>query len=170
MSDDDNAPPEPKEEVGGELIIPAAALAFTLYYFSTILDSPWTAQVNAFMVGTFLIAAILVFVVLKLRLVVAGKATMGASNILAPRHILKKRTAYVGLCLFYLLAIEWVGFTLTTFLFLWSAMVLLNDGNRIGFSVVMATIMAMVGYAVFIALFETRLPHGLIEKSLAGLL
>ena len=42
--------------IGGQLVIPAAAVALALYYFTTIIDSPWTAQVSAFMIGSILIA------------------------------------------------------------------------------------------------------------------
>ena len=44
-----------KRHIGAQLIIPVAALAFTLYYFSTIINSPWTAQVSAFFIGSILI-------------------------------------------------------------------------------------------------------------------
>ena len=40
-----------KKSIGGDLVIPGAAVILTLYYFSTILESPWTAQVSAFFVG-----------------------------------------------------------------------------------------------------------------------
>ena len=51
MSSDSSLETEKKWQIGGELIIPIAAVIFTLYYFSTIAHSPWTAQVNAFLVG-----------------------------------------------------------------------------------------------------------------------
>ena len=44
-----------KKSLGPDLIIPVAAILFTLYYFSTIIDSPWTAQVSAFFVGSILL-------------------------------------------------------------------------------------------------------------------
>ena len=51
--------PEPRA-IGGELIIPVAALALTIYYFTTIIDVPWSAQVSAFFVGAILILLIMV--------------------------------------------------------------------------------------------------------------
>ena len=39
-----------KRQIGGELIIPVLALIFTLYYISTVINSPWSAKVNAYMV------------------------------------------------------------------------------------------------------------------------
>ena len=44
-----------KPAVGAELVLPVAALLFTIYYFTTIINVPWTAQVSAFFVGTILI-------------------------------------------------------------------------------------------------------------------
>jgi hypothetical protein len=40
---------------GADLIIPLMGSVFALYYFTTIWDSPWTAQVSAFFVGALLI-------------------------------------------------------------------------------------------------------------------
>lgn len=169
MSEDTESPEAPKRQIGGELIIPAAALIFTLYYFSTIINSPWTAQVNAFMVGFVLIAVILVFLAARLRLVLAGRATFGFEGILAPRKVLPKRAAFAVVCLLYVVGIAWLGYTLTTFLFLWSATALLGDFKRVYFCAAISAFMTLVGYAVFIALFETRLPTGVIERALAGL-
>jgi RsiW-degrading membrane proteinase PrsW (M82 family) len=52
-----------KKQIGGELVIPVAALIFTLYYFSTIYNSPWTAQVSAFFIGAILLLLIAIFLV-----------------------------------------------------------------------------------------------------------
>ena len=48
-------PKDPPRQLGGELVIPVLAVVFTLYYFSSIWNSPWTAQVSAFMVGGILL-------------------------------------------------------------------------------------------------------------------
>ena len=101
-------------------------------------------------------------------MLLAGKATLGMSNLWAPRAILWKRIGFIVLTLTYLVAINWFGFTLTTFLFLWGSMLLLCGGKRTVYHAVIAAIMALVGWAAFIALFETRLPKGAIEKLLAG--
>ena len=169
MSSDVSPEQENKRQIGGELIIPIAALGFTLYYFSTIIDSPWTAQVNAFMVGSILIFVVLLFFGVATREVIAGRATLGASNLLAPYAILPKRVAFIGLAVFYLIAIQWLGFTLTTFAFLGASMILLDNARRPLLCTGIAAIMAAIAYVVFIALFETRLPKGPIEHLLAGL-
>ena len=62
MADDeqstDNPKPSGPKPLGGELILPISGLLFTIYYFTTIIDVPWTAQVSAFFVGSILIALI----------------------------------------------------------------------------------------------------------------
>lgn len=158
-----------KQEVGGELIIPLMALGFTLYYFSTILDSPWTAQVNAFLVGSVLIALVLAFIGRALREVARGRATLGAADLLAPRDILPKRLGFIALALVYLVAIEWLGFTLMTFVFLGASMLLLGGGRRPVLCLASAATIALLSYGVFIALFDSRLPKGPFEHLLAAL-
>ena len=66
-----------RKPIGGELIIPVAAVAFTLYYFSTIFDSPWTAQVSAFFVGTILILLVADSSDQAWRAVLGGEASLG---------------------------------------------------------------------------------------------
>jgi hypothetical protein len=66
--------------------------------------------------------------------------------------------------------IEWLGFTLTTFLFLAAGMLLLNDGRRPGFIVGLAAALAIGGYLLFIVAFQTRFPEGPLEQLLAGVI
>ncbi len=166
---DRNPDPDPKRQIGGELIIPVMALAFTLYYFSTIIDSPWTAQVNAFLVGSILFVLVLAFFALRIRELARGRATLGVSELLEPRRLLARRAGFIGLTLGYLLVVGWLGFTLTTFLFLSGSMLLLGGGRRPVLCMGLSAVMAGIGYAAFIALFETRLPEGPVETLLATL-
>ena len=138
-----------KRQIGGELIIPVLALAFTLYYVSTVVNSPWTAQLNAYMVGSVLIVLVLLF--------------FGASNLFAPYEILPKRLAFIGLTLGYLVVIEWLGFTLTTFLFMVSSMYVLGNGRRPGAYLLTAVISATIALVVFVILFQKRFPKGPVE-------
>ena len=63
-----------KKNIAGELILPFCALLFTLYYFSTVIESPWTAQVNAFMVGSVLIGVVVIFFITRIVMLIHGKA------------------------------------------------------------------------------------------------
>jgi len=165
--------PEPKDTdrkaLGGELILPVLALVFTLYYFSTIINSPWTAQVNAFMVGSILIVVIALFLILVGLDVARGKASFGLGKLLHPYDLLPPRLVYIALIIAYLLAIEWgAGFTISTFLFLACSMMLLNKGRKKAFIIGLSAGLALIGYGVFIVAFETRFPVGPFEKLMQG--
>ena len=61
MTDNKEADAPEHTSVGSQLIIPIAAVLFTVYYFYTIIDAPWTAQVAAFIVGSILIILVILF-------------------------------------------------------------------------------------------------------------
>ena len=63
-----------KPNVLGELIIPVFGVVFTTYYFSTIIDSPWTAQVNAVMVGLVLFLICTIFFIRKSQVIKLNQA------------------------------------------------------------------------------------------------
>jgi hypothetical protein len=156
--------------VGGDLIIPIAAVAFTLYYFSSIISSPWEAQVNAFFVGSILIVLVAVQLIRSARMLLTGEGDLGLGELIGPSAILHKRLLLLLLTIGYVVVIEWLGFTLTTFLFLTAAMFLLNDGRRPGFIVGLAAALALGGYLLFIVAFQTRFPMGPLEHLLGTVL
>lgn len=164
---DSQSPPikDERKPYGGELILPIIALAFTLYYFSTIIDSPWTAQVNAFFVGSLLLAFITLFIVKIGVECYQGTANLKLGNLLQPYPLLMTRVYYIVLIIGYLIAIEYgLGFTISTFLFLSGGMVLLNKGKKIRFSLMLSVCLSLIGYVVFIVAFKTRFPAGPFEK------
>jgi len=153
-----------KKPLGGELIIPACSLAFTFYYFSTIIDSPWTAQVSAFFVGAILIALSLIFIVKSLYLVKTDRADLGLNGLIGRADITSGRVWVFLITLGYVVLVEWGGFTLTTFVFLFSTMLILSKGRRPGFIALMAAGFALTGYGLFIVALDTRFPFGPFEK------
>ncbi|HSF96080.1 MAG TPA: tripartite tricarboxylate transporter TctB family protein [Thermohalobaculum sp.] len=161
---------EPRRQAGGELIIPVAAVVFTLYFFSTILNSPWTAQVNAFLIGGVLIALCLIFIVKTALRVRSGTATLGLGNLIQREDLSSGRAGLFLLTLGYAIAIDWGGFTLTTFLFLMAAMALLTRGRRLGLITAVSAIMALGGWALFIWAFDTRFPRGWFETTMKAVL
>ncbi len=165
----DTEKPE-KKPMGGELVIPIGALLFTLYYFWTIIDVPWTAQVSAFFVGSILIVLIGLFVFRIIGQVRRGEADLGMGPLVAPVAFIPKRIALFALTLGFCILVNYLGFTITSFIFLTSAMLLLGDGRRKGLIVSLAAILALTGWALFIWAFDTRFPAGPFETLMKGLL
>ena len=157
-----------RRPIGGDLVIPVAGLAFTLYYFSTIVDSPWTAQVSAFFVGSILSLLIVAYLIKTVRQVLRREASLGLETLATPRWLVPKRLILLGLTIGYIVLVEWGGFTLTTFAFLWFAMVLLGDGRNKLFAAIISAAMALGGYLLFIVAFETRFPEGPFELLMKG--
>ncbi len=170
MDHERNYGPPKKLHVGGDLVIPTAALAFTLYYFSTIIDSPWTAQVSAFFIGAILIALILAFFVKTVASMRRGEVDLRLDSLVAPRAYVPKRLGLLGLTLAFIYLVEWVGFTLTTFVFLSLAMLLLSGGRNKRRILILCAVLALGGYAVFILAFETRFPAGPFERMMQQVL
>ncbi len=159
-----------KRSLGGELIIPVAAIVFSLYYFSTIVDSPWTAQVSAFFVGAVLIALSTAFVVRCAVEVRRGQADLGLGGLFSRADLTSGRLALLVVTLGYILFIEWAGFTITTFVFLFVGMLALNRGRSVGLISGLAAIMALGGYLLFILAFDTRFPRGPFETFMKAML
>jgi len=158
-----------KRSLGGELVIPLTAIVFTLYYFSTIVDSPWTAQVSAFFIGAVLILLISIFLFRTLKAWKAGEVGLGLDALLEPRSFITKRLALLALTLGFIVFVDWGGFTITTFLFLGLATLLLSGASRWRLILGLSAGLAIGGYLLFILAFDTRFPDGPFEQMMQPL-
>ncbi len=170
MHDEAEAGQPRKRALGAELVIPVTALVFTLYYFYTILESPWTAQASAFFIGTILIVLALVFIALTFRWVAKGDGDWSFHTLFEPHDYVRLRLGLLALTVGYIAVISFLGFTITTFLFLVLAMLLLNRGRRARLSLTLAAILSIGGYLLFIVAFDTNFPEGPFENLMNGIL
>jgi len=168
----DQPPSEDQESkpIGGELLLPAAALLFTLYYFWTIIDTPWTAQVSAFFVGSILIVLIIMFGIRTWRQVQRGEVNMRIGALVEPRDFIPKRLILLALTIGYIYLVTFLGFTITNFLFLVLTMLLLGNGRNKKRVFVVAAVLALGGWLLFIYAFDTSFPAGPFEKMMQELL
>ena len=163
-------PNKTRRQLGGELLIPCLAVAFTLYFFSTIWNSPWTAQVSAFAVGGVLLLVCTIFILRCLVWLRQSEATLGFGNLFSRDDIATGRIGLFITTLGYCLLIEQLGFTLTTFLFLVLSMIILSKGRRPVFITMISAAMALGGWGVFIWAFDTRFPRGWFETTMKAVL
>ena len=157
-------------QLGGELVIPILAIGFTLYYFSTIWNSPWTAQVSAFLVGGILMGVCALFILRCVLWLRAGEGSLGVSNIVNYEDIRSGRVGLFIATVLFCVLIEPLGFTLTTFLFLLTSMAVLSRFRNFFFITWLSALIALIGWAVFIVAFDTRFPRGWFETMMQGLL
>ncbi len=152
--------------LGGELVIPAFAVLFTLYFFSSIWNSPWTAKVSAFLVGGVLILVCSIFFIKVAVTLVRGEGSLSFANLFTLADIRTGRIGLLATTVGYCVFIDRLGFTLTTFLFLSISMLILGQGKRPGLIVLTSGTMALGGWAVFIWAFDTRFPRGWFETAM----
>ncbi len=161
---------EPPRMLGSELIIPVLAVAFTLYFFSTIWNSPWTAKVSAFMVGGILLTVCTLFFLRFALMYKKGRALLSLGYLFSREDISSGRVGLVISTVAYCALIDRLGFTLTTFLFLSTSMLILSKGNRPMLICVSSAIISLCGWAVFIWAFDTRFPRGWFETTMKAVL
>jgi len=153
-----------KRHIGGDLIIPIAGLLFTLYYFSTIWNSVWTAQVSAFFVGAVLTLLNLIFLIKTGIEFLRGDVDLRVGAIAEPARLIPTRFILLALTIGYIVTVQIAGFTLTTFLFMAAAMSLLTQGRRLVFIIALSAVFSLAGWALFIFAFKTRFPVGPFER------
>lgn len=159
-----------KRQLGGELVIPFLAIGFTLYYFSTIWNSPWTAQVSAFLVGGILILVSGIFIAKCATWLRRGEGELGFRNLVGREDISTGRIGLLVTTVGYCILIDELGFTFATFLFLASSMAILARGRRLPFILGISALISLAGWAVFIWAFDTRFPKGWFETTMKAML
>lgn len=169
MSDNPSTDPvaKPPKNVLPDLIIPVMALAFAIYYLTTITEVPWIAQASAVVVSGLLLLAILAFAVRTMVRIKAGSEAISLGGLQVERQVTLKRIGLLVLAVGYVWFIEDLGFTISTVVFLFLAIVLLSSVANWRNAALIATSCALIGYFVFIFIFETRFPKGPVETFMA---
>ncbi len=163
-------PHKPPRQIGGELVVPILAVGFTLYFFSTIWNSPWTAQVSAFLIGGILLFVCSLFFIRCAFWLSRGEGSLGFSNLFTIDDVRTGRIGLLVTTIAYVAFIDTLGFTLMTFLFLAISMLILAKGKNPGFITMVSATMALTGWAVFIWAFDTRFPRGWFETTMQAII
>ncbi len=157
-----------------DCIIPAMAFAFTVYYLTTITEVPWISQASAIVVSGLLLLSILAFVIRSVWRIRQHQETLqlkGAfHHLLGYAPISLKRVALLLLAIAYVWLIDSLGFTLTTFIFVFLGIVLLSSLSNWKNALIVSLSCSIIGYIVFIYFFKTRFPTGPIEDWLKGIM
>ena len=157
-----------------DCIIPAFAVAFTVYYLTTITEVPWISQASAMIVSGLLLMSILAFVIRSVYRIRKQQETLqfeGAfKDLLGHMPLSLKRITLLLLATAYVWFIDSLGFTLTTFIFVFSAILLLSSLANWKNALIVSLSSSIIGYIVFIYFFKTRFPLGPIEHWLKGVL
>lgn len=156
-----------KAPLGADLVIPGLALAFAVYFFFSVAGLAWEAKANAVLIGALLVMLIGIQLV-RIGMEVARKTgDLRFDPLLQPRDALGKRAGMVLLTVVFIVAIQWLGLTLSLFLGLAAGLYLMGVRKRAHLFWVPFTI-AACAYLLFIALLNSDLPHGPVEKVISA--
>lgn len=157
-----------KDALGADLVIPALAVAFAVYFLVSVSDLAWEARATGTLVGVVLLALVALLAVRVARRVAAGSATLAVAGLVGPFPHGRQRAAIVVLCAVFVALVPWLGLTLGLFALTAMLMFALGAG-RWRTVLTAAGAVSVAAYLLFIALLNTRMPRGPIERLLAGL-
>ena len=151
--------------LGADLVIPALALAFAVYFFFSIADLAWEAKANGVVIGGALVLLVLVQLVrIGLRMA-RGHASFGLGPLLEPRDTMWKRLGLVAVTITFIGTLHWLGLTLGLLLALYASLWLMGARGKPLY--IIPVVVAALAYLLFVALLQTEIPHGPIERMLS---
>jgi hypothetical protein len=157
-----------KEPLGADLVIPALALGFAVYFFLSIADLAWEAKANGVLIGTILVVLIGIQLARVGAELVKGNANLRLARLWQPREALPKRVGLVLITVAFIVAIRWLGLTLGLFLALFAALYLMGVRKPSHLALVPLGV-AAAAYGLFIAALDSDLPRGPVEQLIAAL-
>jgi hypothetical protein len=157
-----------KRALGADLVIPALALAFAAYFFTSISGLAWEAKANGMIIGTALTALSAVQVARILLAVARGRATLGTRALWEPREVLGKRLGMVAITIAFIATIPWLGLSLGLFTGMAVSLWLMGVRRR-GVILLIALVVAAAAYLLFIAALDANFPHGPVENAIDAL-
>lgn len=160
--------PAPRRAAGADLVIPALALAFAVYFFVSIADLAWEAKANGVLIGSVLVVLIAVQLVRIGVDLARSRVDLSLAPIVAPRDALPKRIGLVLLTVAFIAGMQWLGLTLALFLAM-AASLWLMGLRRPGRILGVALAVAACAYLLFVALLESDIPHGPVENGIAAI-
>jgi hypothetical protein len=150
---------------GADLVIPALALGFAAYFFVSISDLAWEAKANGMVIGGVLVLLVAIQAVRTGIEIARGQADFGFGPLFEPRDALGKRIGMVLITVAFIFTLKWLGLTLGLLLSLYAALWLM--GARGKALAILPPAVAALAYLLFVALLNTDIPHGPIEKLLS---
>ena len=155
-----------KAPLGADLVIPLLALGFASYFFWSITDLAWEAKANGVVIGTALIALVVVQVARIALEVAQGRGDLRTDPLWQPGDVLLKRLGMVAVTVAFIVLLQVLGLTLSLFAAMVAALLIMGV-RRVPIVLGMSLAVAAAAYLLFIALLDAGFPHGLIEKILS---
>lgn len=177
MPDNPGADPKPVNEAepirravtGPDWIIPILSLAFAIYYLWSIAEMNWEAKVSSFFVALILCGLILAFAVRTALGLSREKLQLDFTGWRRNPDALARQGLLLGLIVGFIIAIPYLGFTITVFAFLLASLIGIAR-MPFGRSLLVSGLIALVAYLLFIVALRTNFPDGIFERLMSSLI
>jgi hypothetical protein len=163
------AVPKQRQALGAELIIPVGTILFAGYYLYTVWELPWQAKAAGLGIAGAMALVLLLLAIRFVRELAAGRADLGLGDLVVPRVTLAQRLGLLAAALAFVYAMPLIGFTLGLFLFLMTGMIILSGLSQLKSGLIIALLVSLAGYLLFIVFIQARFPHGPVEAFLGSL-
>lgn len=157
-----------RSALGADLIVPVLAAAFTIYFLVSSSNLVWEARANGTVIGVTLLALVAVQLVRIAKRARAAGGALGLGELAQWSPAQRQRLELFAILVLFVATIPWLGTTLGLFLVMLGAMWSLGVRE---WRTLIAVPVAVAGtvYVLFIALLQSRLPLGPVERLLASL-
>jgi hypothetical protein len=149
-----------------ELIIPVGAIAFAIYYLSTVWELPFQAKVVGIYVASAIgILSLALFIRFGRELITRDKS-FGFGGFFSDPVSEGKRWSVLALTLAFIGLMPVLGFTLTLFFYVFLAVILIGGIARLKAAIITATCLTTVAFLIFIVFVRVRFPTTIIDTTL----
>jgi len=157
-----------KAPLGADLVIPALALGFALYFFISIADLAWEAKANGVLIGALLVFLIAVQLARMARQLARGEGDLRADSLWQPADVTGKRLGMIAVTMAFIAALPWLGLTLALLIAMFAALRIMGVRKR-STLVWLPLAIATAAYAMFIVALDADFPRGPVEQLLGPL-
>lgn len=149
-----------------ELIIPVGAIAFAIYYLSTVWELPFQAKVvGIYVAGAIGILSLVLFIRFG-RQVASGRKSLSFAGFFSDPVSEGRRWTVLALTLAFIGLMPVLGFTLSLFLFVFLSVIVIGGIERLKAAVITAVSLTSVAFLIFIVLVGVRFPVTVIDETL----
>lgn len=152
-----------------EMIIPVGAIAFAIYYLSTVWSLPFQAKV----VGLYVAGAIgflsLILFIRFAREIMSGAKSFGLEGFFADPVSEGRRWGVLAATCLFIALLPVLGFVISLFLFVLSTVVLVGGMARLKTGLIISASMTAIAFAIFILFVKVRFPLTAVDTFLRDL-
>lgn len=152
-----------------ELIIPVAAIAFAIYYLSTVWSLPFQAKVvGIYVSGAIGILSLILFVRFA-RQLMSGRKSLSWHGFFSSPIEEGRRWGVMAATALFILLMPVTGFVVTLFFYVLTTVLMAGGRERLRAALIIATGITTVAFAIFILFVKVRFPLSFVDQFLKSL-